>query len=210
MRLINNWLNGKRNFHVGVCIYKAFLKEDALLQLCNKGYTPFAHEQLTKALQQLKPVDRRQSSADRENMPEGKDAISAGIHAEWKTLYMRMNYLRHELDKYQGNYKEMIDARYPIAKEIIALEKELQQLWQKRDYYVINGKLPDAKPEEEIEIPTDPVKLTNFVNACIKGVQRNTQSMKKTPAKASTYAAIIEKHKRRYFLATGKNYDDEK
>lgn len=211
MYAVQTWLSGQRNFYVGKSIYKTLGKNQRLKDLLEKGKTPTAEELLLKAMQDLvtAPVTIPSTpliTKTTDEMPAGTDPVQQSIRAEWMAPYQQMNYKRHELDRYDTDSIEHIKARKKLAFEILELEQQCMKLWEKRDYYLKHGKLPDIA-EKVIEVPTDPVELGKLIESIKKNIRRNRKLQVEHPDKP-VYAEKYKEYKQKFEQLTGKPYDE--
>lgn len=211
MQIINNWLNGRRDFYVGRVMYEVFGLNQSLKALLKKGRTPFAEKEMYKALEALAnsggPVKPPVKPANKDVavMDDSKDAVLQSLKNEWMPLYQRMNLLRHELDKYgDRNDWEATAWRKPRASEIKELEQQINQLWDKADHYHKHGRLPFVQ-EKKVDIPTDPVKLGKMIESIKKNIRRNRDRMSKHPER-SEFTQRYEDYKKQFKELTGKEY----
>lgn len=211
MYIIENWLNGPRNFYVGKAIYKTVGADKKLQHLLENGKTPIAEELLLKAMQKLcssptaPPVSKPMETVD--EMPKTADPVLNSIREEWIKPYQEMNYKRHQLDQYKGNDAAMVAKRKPLAFDILDLEQQCMKAWKKRDYYLQHGKLPDVA-EVKKELPSDPVELGKYISNLAKNIRRNKQLMKQHPDKP-VYTQKYEQYKQEYIDATGSAYQEK-
>jgi hypothetical protein len=213
VQIIKNWLSGKQNFVVGTTLYKTFGTNEDLKKLLEKGETTFSKKQLVDELTKLVEGGKKVSvpitpmQKDTGEMPPGDDAVLIALRNEWVPLYAKMNLLRHRLDdKGNDNSPEAIAYRKPIAAEIRQLEKECNAIWEKRDYYLQNGKLPFVT-EKKFQIPTDPLELGRLAETLKKNIRRNRKLMKDQPAEPR-YAQLYESYKTKFKEVTGKDYKE--
>lgn len=197
MQLIKNWLSGKRNFVVGTVLYKKFGTDEKLKKLFDGKPDAYKEkrlaEELEKLLQRPKLVlQQTKKPNDAEEMPASSDPVLKAIREEWLPIYQRMNYLRHELDKYEGNGREDIAKRSPICFEILAMEQKCMAIWAKRGYYEKNGLLPELK-EVKKEVPTDPVQLGKMIETLKRNIRRNKQLAERNPGKAQ-YPLLVKQY----------------
>jgi hypothetical protein len=209
MDIINKWLTGRRNYQVGVAIYKTIGADQKLKDLFAKGKTDFSARRLTEVLTELlnKPLAAVSIpiSEETSRMPESNNPVLMAIRDQWLIPYQRMNYLRHQLDSIKGNSPEAIALRKPIVFEILDLEQECMQIWDKRRQYEKTGKLPEVT-KDDFEVPIDPAALARFIEAAKKAIRNNLRKMKNEPGKP-IYAQLVEQHKARYKAATGNDYE---
>jgi hypothetical protein len=185
MTLIDKWLEGKRNFHVGVVLYTQFGKDDKLKKYFGGVPDDLKIERLTSELKKLAekpkivlaPVVNKES----EDMPLSKDPVLRALRNEWLGIFQRMQYLRHELDRYHGNDPVTKSQRHTIAKEILEIEQTCMMIWAKRDEYIKNGTATD----EQEDLPTNPIELAKLIEATKKNIRRNKQLSEKNPDNAA-------------------------
>jgi hypothetical protein len=187
MDLIIKWLSGKRNFYVGAVLYKQYGIDERLKKLFEAKPDQYSQRRLEEELSALlekpkqKPAPVRYGDAD--EMPISNDPMLKAFREEWLPVYQRMNYLRHELDRYEGNSQEAIAKREPIAFEVLDLEQKCMVIWARRGHYEKNGRLPEVKELEE-EIPSDPIELNKLIDATKRNIRRNKQLSEKHPDNA--------------------------
>ena len=164
-------------------------------------WLPLASDGIPVAAPVTRKVQRETSTA----MPASDDAVLESIKNKWMPLYQRMNLLRHSLDKYGDDNSDAASAyRLPITNEIIDLEKQCTAIWDERDYYIANGRLPFVA-EKTVEIPEDPIELANLISNLKKNIRRNRKEMKAHPDKPQ-YAQFYEQYKKQYKEVTGHEY----
>ena len=201
MHLIEKWLAGNRNFLVGAVLYKQFGTDEALKKLFAGKATPHIQKLLEESLLALlnkpKVVLQEPKTSDAAEMPKSTDPVLEALRNEWLTPYQKMNYLRHELDRYTDNTDEQIAIRRPICAQVLELEQLCLQLWAKRDHYIKNGQLPEA-PAQKLAMPTDPMALAKLIDAVKRNIRRNHQLAAKHPdkpvypQKAAQYEAELQ------------------
>jgi hypothetical protein len=188
MNLISKWLAGKRNYHIGVVLYNHFTKGEKLMWYFAGGPDKFKQQKLEKELQELNKklivvspgisVDQ-----DTEEMPKSTDPVLLAMRTDWLVPYQKMQYLRHELDRYTRNDKESIAIRCRLAKEILELEQGCMAVWRRRDHYMKTGKLPEVKDPAD-DIPTDPLELARLIHSLERNIRRNKALAIKHPGSA--------------------------
>ncbi len=185
MELIQKWLSGSRNFIVGAILYKKFGTDKDLKKLFGGKKDPYLQKKLEEALagllEQPKVILQESPKApEADEMPDSSDPVLKAIRNEWVPLYQKMNYLRHHLDTREGNSPEDIAFRRPIAHDILELEQKCMHIWDKRSYYLKNGRLPEVK-ENKAPLPEDPVKLGKLIESLKRNIRRNKQLAEKHP-----------------------------
>lgn len=214
MKIIHDWIKRGKNFHVGTAIFAAISKNEELKSLFRKGSNPHSQKILEKELLSFidKPVPVIQkSNPEIEEIPISKDLILSTIRNKWLPLYQRMNYLRHELDKYSGNTQEMIAIRKPIAFEILELEQSCQDLWDKADEYTRTGKVPELdEPDEDDQfiVPDNPLDKAKAIENAKRNIRRNRKKINEDP-KNLTAAMLYRKYKDFFFRLTGEEYKEK-
>lgn len=203
MEVITRWLQGSQNFIVGKLYYKQFGKDKSLIELFDKGETPFAKAQLKTALEALLlhateapvtiPLIKDQANPVTA-IPKGDDDITIALEQEYRPLYQRMNFLRHEMDKYgDDNTPPVMEQCRLLGVEILELEKRCMLIWEKLDYYRVHKQLPELKTEE-FTIPTDPVEVALLIQSLKKNIQRNKLKAKTPGAKQAYYLNLVKKY----------------
>ncbi|OLY92284.1 hypothetical protein SAMN05444008_11550 [Cnuella takakiae] len=191
-------MEGKRNFYVGAALYKQFGSDTSLLKLLSGKPTPHLQSMLEGALaallEQPKIVlqDKQVTKPEAEEMPQSNDAVLEAMRKEWQPLYQRMNYLRHQLDKQEGNGPEATETRKDLAFEILSLEQECMRVWERRDYYQKHGSLPEVQ-QREVPVPTDPLELGRMVETLKRNIRRNKAQAQKHPDNP-TYPALARQY----------------
>jgi hypothetical protein len=227
MKLIDKWLKSSQNFIVGAAIYKTIGKDPLLKNLFEQAPTDYSRKRLLEELTRLNAVPAAvvvdgmsmstaslivaaaTKAQEWQEMPSGNDAVLRSLQEQWKPLYARMNYLRHELDQFKGNTPEMIERRKPMASEILQLEKQCINIWARRDHYMKEGRLPDDQvKQKKDEIPTDPVKLGRYLEGLARNIRRNKFEMEKQPDKPE-FAQRFKDYSEKYFAAAGNHYKAE-
>lgn len=200
MLLIDKWLQGNRNFIIGRNLYQLYGTNNALKNLLDKGETPYHQQLLVNALQEInssgiKPVEKPIEVALKvaKVMQHDENPVLQSIHQEWTKLYNEMKFYQHQLDVYgSDNSQSTREKCKPICKKVLDLEYEINELWNKRDYYKEHGKLPEVK-EVEFVIPTDPLEIARAINTLERNIRRNKAELKKHPDKPQ-YAALVEQY----------------
>jgi hypothetical protein len=213
MLLIDRWLAGRRNFIVGRVLYDVYGNDAGIKALLSKGNTAFSYSRLVQALEsvRVKPVKAVVHEVAEATlfmpMPQGTDEVLQGLEREWKPIYMRMNLLRHKLDEYNDrNDEEARTACGALCKEILQLEKDVMQVWKRRNYYVEHGALPWVNDVDD-DMPDDAVKLALYIENIKKNIRRNRQRMSAEGADAK-YSQLYVQWKQKYFKATGEEYKE--
>ncbi len=197
MLLIENWLNGSKNFIVGRALYARFGADAKLKELFAKGELPFIKDALVKALQAINESGKRtvikEVYASYEKMPPGKDSILRALHEEWTPLYSRMKLLQYKLGSYgSDNSTETRENCRLLCVEILDLEQQCMVIWAKKDFYEEHGHLPETRTDE-IEIPEDALEAGRLLETTKRQVRRYKKECKDNPANAK-YAGLLKKY----------------
>jgi hypothetical protein len=203
MQLIDNWCKGNRNFFTGRSLYKTFGTDDDLKRLFDCGPTEENKKRLVIELEklqsktvQVKPVQKAIAIIE-----DGFDEVSNSLNNEWKKLYAEMKLYQTKLDLYgDSNSQSSINACFEICKTIKEKEQLMMRAVERFDYYKIHKRLPDAE-EKEVKIPTDPLKLSRYIENVAKYIRRYRHS--ENPDHQQKYID----YKNLYFKATGKEYE---
>jgi hypothetical protein len=212
MELIRKWLAGSRNYYTGVVLYNHYGTDPRLKKYFEGEPDPIKQKKLEAELAaQLDPSRKpKQGSCNKETdeMPAGVDAVLQSLRHEWLPLYQRMNYLRHELDRFEeiyplhlvedgipDNSPQAIARRRPIAFEILELEQRCMKIWARRDHYIDTGQLPEVTPIGD-PIPENPVELGITIETLKRNIRRNTKkfNQESDPEKRTVYALNIKKY----------------
>ncbi len=186
MELVTKWLAGSRNYFVGVALFKQFSTDEKLKKYFAGVRDPNKQSRLEKELQTLsngispKPASKIQKESG--SMPASADLALNAFTNEWQPLYQRMNYLRHELDKHQGDEENVVRSRSAIAGEILELEQQCMAVWDRRDQYLITGKVPEVRARPA-DVPEDPFDLAKLIHALKRNIRRNKQKAAEHPDK---------------------------
>lgn len=211
VQVINNWLNGNRNFFTGRALYTSLGTDKALKDLLAKGNTPFAMDAMVKALQGYQPPPPASEPPPDKvtgEMPNGNDAVLNALQQEWKKPYAEMNHMKALLHKWgNDNTPEAIKERERLAFAILEKEQVCISIWAKRDYYQQHGQLPATKAKEQV-IPAEPLELGKFIESCKRRIRRNRLSMQLHPDQPQ-YAEKYLHFKQLYKQATGTEYTEK-
>lgn len=236
MQLIINWLKpySTQNFIVGRALYKLFGKDPELKTLFAKGdKAPGAKEALLQALQALaaevpapaadtlaaqEPADSQESCAPppvdppapaaAPELPASPDPILKALQLEWKSKYKAMQYLRLQLERYgKENALEVQAECRHLCTQILALEQEIMQVWQKVDQYKATGKLEEIK-EAPLEVPADPLELAKKISSVQRYIRRHKSNATKFPSNAKYPALILKYEEQLQALTTPKQTQD--
>lgn len=163
--LINLWLNGDRNYKLGVEIYNRFGDNDFLKGILAEGEDDYNHERLIEELKELVKTETKTQSITSESQPKSQrfdyedvkaselpnapDEIKEAI-LERKRLYFDARDAHSQLKalrNLQGD--EMKEKRKQLAKTIIQNFDLIKPLWDTTNFYDEFRRLPEAKQKEE-------------------------------------------------------------
>lgn len=215
MQLIKNWIEGKQNYLVGRVLYDQYGNDIALKRLFhNRGETPYNKERLLQELSAIAinkpsaPISAPKLALDPLHSVEPENDILKAIDKEWKPIYQRMKFLQGQMISLGTcNLPATMLTAKDFAEEILQLEQQCMLIWNKRDFFIDNGRLPDA-PAVEPEIPTDPIQLGRFVENCKRQIRRMRNNVKQHPNKPA-YAQMLCDWKSKYKKATGNDYSEK-
>ncbi|MGN6293756.1 MAG: hypothetical protein ACTHMV_13515 [Chitinophagaceae bacterium] len=193
MNLIKKWLDGTRNYYVGAVLYNQFGNDSQLKKYFSGSKDPVRQQKLEKELTALAgSLPTNPVKADRESseMPLSADTILEALRNEWQPLYQRINYLRHEIDRYPGEAQEVVKKRLALAREVLELEQQCMNVWDRRDHYLTHGQIDQVKSRGDL--PTDPVKLGQLVETLRRNIRRNKLKAKQNPDKTK-YPALVKR-----------------
>lgn len=208
MQLINNWLNGSRNFIVGKSLYATLGKDDKLKQLFAQGATDYNKKRLVEELEKLnqQPIiivakKEPKEAASIAQIRKGFDEVSNSLYNEWNKHFAEMKLWQHKLDAFgTDNSKPTRDACFEICKKIKELEKLMMRGIETFDYYEEHKRLPNVI-NKKFSIPTNAVELAKFINAAARQIRRYRHSQE------SQHQQVFLDNKLKYKLATGNDYE---
>lgn len=191
MQMIKDWLLSKRSYTYGCILYNRFGNNEELKQLFSKGPTPFTTNKLASAMQEIITGDPpKKAKISRGEMPPVEnDKVLKALRDQWMPSYTKMNYKRHELDKYLFlTSQTAMHKRAKLAMEILKLEKECMRIWAKRDHYIEFGKLPDQS--EKPEPVVDPMRMALRYKNVQGYIRRYKYLLRRGPANAENVALL--------------------
>lgn len=164
---LRNWLNGDRDYQVGVMLYLKYGDNQLLKDLFTKEYeTNFKRERLIKEIRKLlqpntivtqqTPVEHKADSQvnchPQNRWPDEpvSDPVIKVLKDQWRIYFSEMMNLSHRLFDIVSDIER---GRY--AHRILDLDYLCDEIYYKRDYYLIHKILPDQK---NIDVVTDPNK----------------------------------------------------
>lgn len=157
MKIIADWLNGRRNYTVGCILYNRFGSDDELKILFERGKTDFTESKLLECLKEMVVPTKKEEKIKEvavEKFPESKNKVLISLRDQWMPFYTEMNYKRHQLDKFLFQKTDAaMKRRAKLAMDILNLEKRCMFIWQQRDHYIEFGRLPQQEKAEPVIDP---------------------------------------------------------
>jgi hypothetical protein len=167
---IKQWLCSGREYQLGVALYNTYGDNEAMKKMFEQGYSEYRQERLVQALAAIKepntisiPIIEQPKAAivsfGKFLMPELKvEENKDPYRAQWIPLFNEMKNLGARLSDAPNDL-----VRGAMAHKILTLERQCMALWEKRDYFLTNGR---HIPEEETkaDVVTDTNKLQKRLN----------------------------------------------
>jgi hypothetical protein len=193
MNDITNWLQSK-DYIEGIRLYLEHGQDPVLKNLFTaEKQTPYKTERLEKALREvlqgverIKPEERPTISITMKSWPieAAKDDVLKALRAEWLRLFKEMQDLRSQLMLLPTD-----EVRGETAHRILELDDQCEEIYNKRDYYLENGTLPQVKKEEYI---VDPVKAAKRMEILGRYIRRERTNLKKDPGNSGAAARKLK------------------
>lgn len=192
MKLINDWLNGKRNYTYGSILYNRYGNDDELKNLFEKGKTEYTEKKLLEELQAIakpqQPKKISERTLDHANFPTSTNKVVSSLRDQWMPLYTEMNYKRHSLDKFLSQKTDAATRRRGnLAMEILDLEKRCMYIWAQRDHYLEFGRLPT---QEKTDPVIDPAKLVERYKNVQGYIRRYKMYLRQDPTDPKNIALL--------------------
>jgi len=232
MEAIRIWLNGRRNYEAGVKLYRLYGKDALLKRLfAEPVISPFKIKKLKESLEgllsaspatvlptinepaivQVEKVVDVPAPVVKEVLTTGwnkeMDATEAELYKEWKPLFVELMNLSSRVGDLarEGKtdpYKKIAAGEMVIR--ICDLEDAVEEIYDRRDYYLAHGKLPEKWPYGEpcLDPMLQPQKLANaeryireYKNKLLRkpGDPRATEQLEKHEWFAAYYKKILKK-----------------
>lgn len=204
MEALRNWLNSARNYDEGVKLLvqyssdaklkrlftteaKSEFKQKLLLQKLQGLYTAGTTQQIVKEEQSQQVVQR--VAVAHFGWPPEKDEVITALHAQWKPLFSELNALSSRIyDIAKAGNKTEAGA---MAHRILDLDDQCDALYDKRDYYLQHGRLPEEKAE--YPVVTDPLKFPLALSNAQRQLREARLRLSKNP-NSERIAATIKKN----------------
>lgn len=167
MHELQQWLSTTpRDYSRGVFLYSVYGPYKSVLALLQKGETDLTRAKLNEALREVWDDLQTKKAATKPatNLPgyqkvvihpgnppatskisNPQSKIVQDLDNQWKPLYAEMAVLHARLAMCSTNQQ-----RYHLADQILKLEQQVIDIWDKRDEYLKTGKLPAAKPRKVV------------------------------------------------------------
>lgn len=199
---LRNWLNGDRDFFIGVALYEMHGDNHSLLELLKKGKTDFVYKKLQDALLKIciELKSKRSTGSEKiiekkEHAPENKTLHDAALKEAFLLYKEAMNDRAilfasvDNLDFEDPNRADLIAQRSKPAIDLVIKFNRVSELYDRADYVRENGRLPDhEESSNEFEALPD-----QFVKAALDNARkaRNKLKVKEPNAKR---VALLQKH----------------
>ena len=182
--LLVKWLNGKRNYTVGMVLYGQFGNDESIIKQLAAGKNNYSEKLLLDKINALAEGEETKVTgpvvSNYEVMPDDTDKVLQSLKDKWMPMFTEMNYKRHALDKLLDDTFETSGIkRGQLAMEILNLEKNCIHVWQDRDYYLKHKTLPGVSINEEKVI--DPFLAAKRIELLKIYVRRYKNILKKAP-----------------------------
>jgi hypothetical protein len=222
MEALRKWLNGERTYQVGVKLYLIYSKDQSLKELFTQEHeTTYKRDRLVQEIKKLlQPLreedsvscDKSASLVTHNIISEGvwpsdpvSDPVLKALKSQWRILFSEMMNLSHRLFDIVSDIE-----RGQCAHRILDLDDLCDEIYLKRDYYLLNKVLPD---QQDPEVITDPVKWPMKLKNAERYVRDYTLKCNADPdnekyaAKLKYYTAVVISYKR---LLKIEAYGDDK
>lgn len=180
---IKAWLDD-RDYEQGVNLYLKHGQDPVLKKLFTAEMeTAYKRQRLERALrdilsgnQVIKPAENPLATISIKAWPveAAKDDVLRALRADWLRKFKEMQDLRSQLMLMAND-----QIRGEAAHRILQLDDECDEIYQKRDYYIEHGKLPEEKHEEYI---VDPIQAAARMETLRKYLRRERLNLEKDPA----------------------------
>lgn len=198
------WLNGKKDYWIGVTIYRWYHPEAAIIPMLLKGPTAFTTKYITDALWAVyrqqknagKPEIKAEATPDKPQEPDTAKAPAADYsHTElYQSAREEANRQYKEIMNTRAllfskvrdphfigdhNREDLVKERRPLALAIVKGNKLYTDLYDKADYIRTTGQMPSFPVDQQEEEPdlsamTDP-ELAHFQ----ENTRKNLSKVKK-------------------------------
>ena len=193
MTEIRDWLSSGRNYIEGVRLYLHYGQDpDFKVLLTEEAETPYKRTRLEKALREvLKGVEVAKTVEEKlpariseKSWPAeaAKDDVLKALRAEWLTHFKAMQDLRSQL-----LLLPTVQERGEAAFEILRLDALCDEIYDRRDFYLQHGTLPQLKSTQS-EVIVDPAKIMQRMENLKRYIRRETANLEKNPGDADAAA----------------------
>lgn len=213
---IRAWFNSGKKYEDGIKLYLKHGNDAKLIRLFTaEGYSAFKMQTLTSALDAIlsatkpkktiadvavKQINRKaeeqitQQPSIEKHWSKERDAVEQSLWLQWKPLFAEMMNLMARLGEVaiagkKDPEKEQEAGR--MALRILDLDDECDMLYNKRDFYLSNNKLPCEEPKHELCLDSKlwGKKLENHT----KYARTFRARLKKDPSDTEA-AELLQKH----------------
>lgn len=197
---LRNWLNGTRDYWIGIVLYDHFGNNDTLKELFKRGESSFNRRKLDESLHAI--WDQKNSKvpepAEKLKPPaENSELITAcklKADKEYKKI-MNMRAVLFQLTNTKGtldpNTPDLIKKRSQLALEVVSGYNHLSQLYDTVEFVKKTGRLPDQDLQEnDVNLIPD-----HLVKQTLDNSRKNVNKLKKreqTPERI----ALIQYHEK--------------
>lgn len=200
METLRRWLNGDRSYQVGVKLYLIYGDNQLLKNLFTQEHeTAYKKQRLLDALQNLlrnktileepgKEIMQANPLAVKEKvwpLEPINDPVIKALKEQWKPLYAEMMNLCHRLFDIQSDPE-----RGQSAHRILDLDDQCDEIYAKRDHYLIHQSLPTSSTPDVI---TDFIKWPQKLANAQRYVREYRIKCKNAP-KNERYAAKLQEY----------------
>jgi hypothetical protein len=205
---VKAWLNSNHDYNAGASIYLKYGKDKLLHKMFSEPPSDFKRKRLHQALLSIynsqkqttrdvaetkEAVITRTVSADHQ-WPDDPDEVLAALKAKWKPLFAEMMHLSTVIyDVALKGEKDEASKQEAgrIAHRILELDDCCDAIYEQRDYYLKEKRLP-AEHQEPDDLVVDPKKIP----LALQNAQRYAREYKTKIAKepANEKAAAKLKH----------------
>ena len=206
---LRQWLNGERNFDVGVSLYRHLQYDEKLLAVFIKGKTPWCYKKLQDELLRicnemkatgvtsigtipiLKQKTEKKETATIEKQttaknPELYKICKSDADILYKQLMNKRAILFAEVNGdifLNVNMPDKVENRAKMAIEIVQGFQKVSELYERSEYVFFNGKLPDAETTTEDTYHALPDELVKATLDNLRKLYSKKKKLESTPAR---------------------------
>lgn len=198
MTIIEQWLNGPRDYMAGVALYLTYGNNMNLKRVFSHGPSDYNVEKLAYELEHIKHLGEATEKKKPVHVPQlppqeyvppvepapdrsqyviqEKPELYHQLHREWRQFYKQASHL-HQTQLGMDQHK---NDRGKAARQIIELfENEISPRWEMLDYFEEHGHFPEVTKPEPIQYVTaaDMLKRRNNLRTYITKYQDNPKKI---------------------------------